>query len=218
MRVDTIVQPTSEPVISDDVKENAVIRTDDDDAFIDRTITIARQMIEDYAKISMMPQTKQVVIRRYELEHHPHPELYFFIYPVPGQYRTYLPRPPIVEITEVDQTSISEDGTTEVTETLDPTMYYLEGEEIVLNIENIDPTVRYFTATYTTGYDSADDVPMQLKQAIIIAASDHYDNRTSFALSPTVKQLCAPFRRQRIMSNVARGSSGNLASYNDYYY
>jgi uncharacterized phiE125 gp8 family phage protein len=217
MRLTTLVQPISEPVLSDDVKENILIRTDDDDAFIDRTITVVRQMIEDYAHISIMPQTKQCVLKRHEFRHDPHPELYFFIYPVPGSYRTYLPRPPINEITQVDQTSLSEDGTTLTTITLDPSYYYLEGEEIVLNIDNIDPTVRYFTITYTTGYDSADDVPQQLKQAIIQAASDHYDNRTSFVLSADAKDLASCFRRQRLLPANGGGSGGGLSDYNRYY-
>ena len=217
MRLTTLVQPTSEPVISQDVKDNILVRTDDDDAFIDRTITVVRQMIEDRVHISMMPQTKQCVLRRHEFRHHPHPELYFFIYPVPGAYRAYLPRPPIVELTEVDQTSISEDGTTLTTVTLDPSYYYLDGEEVVLNISNIDPTVRYFTITYTTGYDSADDVPQQLKQAIIQAASDHYDDRSSYAFSQSVIDLITPFRRQRLLPAEGGSYSAELGDYNRYY-
>lgn len=225
MQVTTLVPPTNSPVTADDVKSNILIRTDEDDDFIERTIATMVDMAEAYAKISIMPQTKQVMIRRYELEHHPHPELYFFIYPVPGSYRCYLPRPPIVAITEVKQTAITADGSSTVTETLDTDQYYLEGEEIVINVDEIDPTVRYFTVTYDTGYvvdehedDVTANVPRQIKEAIIIAASDHYDNRTSFVLPVSSKTLLAPFRRQRIMSNVAHGSSGNLAGYNSYYY
>lgn len=211
MRLTTTVLPTVEPIVNQDVKDNILIRTTEDDDFLDRTITIARGMIEDYSKISIMPQTKQVVIHHYEFEHHPHPELYFFIYPVPGTYRAYLPRPPIVEVLAVEQTSVAEDGSSLTTITLDEDSYYLDGEEIVLNIESIDPTVKYFTVTYTTGYATVDDVPPQLKEALIIACSEHYDNRTNFSLSASVRLLLVPFRRQRLFP-VARSHHG-LQSY-----
>lgn len=216
MYLTTIVEPVGQAVTNDQVKANSLIRTDLDDDFIDNSVLIATKMVENYAKISVLPQTKQALIYRHEFEHHPHPELYFFIYPVPGAYSAILPRPPIVEITEVTQSALSEDSMSVITTTVDPSMYYLEAEKLVINVDEIDPTVKYFTATYTTGYTG--DIPVELQQAIIQAVADHYDNRTTFVLSDSVMAILAPFRRQRIMSNRAHGASGTLQGYNEYYY
>jgi uncharacterized phiE125 gp8 family phage protein len=166
-----LLEPTSEPVSTAQVKAQAYITTNDRDTVISDLIKVARVMCERYAGLSFMTQTRVM-------------KLDFF--PACKTEVIELPYGPVQAISGNDAASptpnalgisyVDEDGDT-VTLAV-TTDFYLDSHSDIPRLYPVDswPTdydcerTHPITITYSAGYSSASDVPPAAKQAIISQA------------------------------------------------
>jgi uncharacterized phiE125 gp8 family phage protein len=88
------------------------------------------------------------------------------------------------EVQQIDQITI--DGE----ELSSTTQYKLIGDDLL-----IEPTGKSVTIRYTSGYgDNADDVPEQIKQAILQIVGHLYENRESQGIPPLAEDLLSLYK------------------------
>lgn len=163
MRIVNVTEPIIEPVTLLEAKQHARVDTVDDDNLIEIYITAARRYVENYCNISLITQIKQVYLDYYDIK------LYANC--------IYLPVSPIQNIN-----SFSIFDKTNTASIMDPSTYYLAGNRLVLNdtsilIGNVRPYDTYLF-DLTLGYGpNSDDVPYDIKQAILRLVAHAYQNR-----------------------------------------
>lgn len=169
------IAPVAEPVQLADIQAQARVETYDEIGLINRYMRAAREWVENYTERSLITQTwRQTLDRAF-----------------PDTIRLF--RGPVQAIS--DFTYVDQDG---IEQTLDAAVYDTDlnsDPALIMLAENqVWPQVRdqlgAITVTYTAGYgDTADDVPEQLRLAIMQLGTFWYDNRASVIvgdrMSPT---------------------------------
>jgi uncharacterized phiE125 gp8 family phage protein len=177
MRLKKLEDAIEEPVTVEQVKSDLILTGDADDDLIEEWIVAFRQLIESHVKQSLLTQEWRLYFRPDELD---------------DDNRITLPRPPIQSIEEV--TFVDGDGLVEVLVVTDD--YRLEDEDLVL-IDSYDDGS--LTVDYYAGYETTEEIPQPILQAIRNSAAAHYENREMFVLPPAVKMQVAPYRRGRLL-------------------
>jgi uncharacterized phiE125 gp8 family phage protein len=185
VRLKKLEDADDEPIIIEQVKADLILTGDADDDLIGEYISAFRQLIEAETKTSILTQTWQVSFTPQELE--PMNDL-----EDTGYDRFVLPRPPLQSVDTVIYTD--PDGVE--TDLVEDTDYRIEEDFIVF--EDPEGDGRY-TVEYTTGYESEDEVPFPILQAIRIATAAHYENREAFVIPPSVKAHITPYKRGRLL-------------------
>lgn len=161
------VEPAREPVTLNEVKRQARITFDDDDGMIARYIATARQQAEEILSKALITQTWQSFLDCY-----------------PAGDEIVLARPPVQSISHV--VSIESDDTET---TFAASNYFLADADgkarIVLKEGSSWPAIDLKRANgvrieYVAGFgDSAYDIPEEVRQWILIRATDLYEGRES---------------------------------------
>lgn len=202
--------PSIEPVSVDEVKLYARIDGSIEDTLIESFIKAVRQSTEKYLGRALIEQTITASLDYFT---------YFYGYGVSqdlgigydlGNYDPYLrgvrndviylPRPPLISVTEVR--TVDEDGNTT---TYSSSKYYVrtvpEPGELVINFGETPPINmdRYrggFEIEYKAGYgDEADDVAEPIRLAMMMWTTEIYENRVALSdPSNIVKSILAPYR------------------------
>lgn len=188
-----VTPPAEEPITLADAKAQCRVTHSAEDDLIGSYVSAARQYAEEYTKRAFITQTWRAVLDAF---------------PSLPSSRLFLPRPPVISITEVAYT----DGSG-VSQALADESYVFEAHPIepyLLPIYATDwPIARDFAGavriTYQAGYGAADAVPEAIKQAIRLLVADLYENRSNevagtiiSAKKLSAERLLGPYRVRRI--------------------
>ena len=167
MPVKLITPPSIEPITVEEAKIFLRIDTDEENSLISSLISAARMYAEKYTCRSFLTQ-------RWELSTRAVAE------------KIYLPYPPVEGVE-----SISVDG-----KFIDDYRYTLLAEDTLYFVSPIRSlTPGGIVIRYATGYGNVpEDVPRDIKQAILITVAGLYENRESGGVSAEARELLKPYR------------------------
>ncbi len=175
--------PLAEPVLLDEVKLHLRIDHNHEDSLLSACIVAARQACESYTRRGLITQTWQ---------------LYLDQWPIAA---VHLPKPPIQSVN-----SIKIYGPADTETVIDPDHYQLVAGYLRRQNGVAWPhpgrIIGGIEITYTSGYgDSWNDVPMDLRQGLLMTIANLYENRTlvmGTALPKVVAALWQPYRVIRL--------------------
>jgi uncharacterized phiE125 gp8 family phage protein len=164
MSLRLITPPASEPVTREQAKNHLRVDIDEDDTLISSLIVVARQRAEEFTRRAFITQTWEWTL---------------FDYNIPRRSVTLRSQGQQIDQVTLDGVEMS------------ATQYKLISDDIVF-----DPMVKgVFTIRYTAGYgDNADDVPEQIKQAILQIVGHLYENRESQGIPPLAEDLLSLYK------------------------
>lgn len=184
-RITVTTAPASEPVDTTLAKEWLRIDSGDtsQDGVIDVLITACRRRVEEYLRAALITQTLTWQMSSDEMKH-----------PI------WLPRVPAQSITSLTYYDTDGNGTAETA-----TNYELVGRTKVVTRNDGWSVLRKHragTMVYVAGYgDDADDVPQDIRLAILRLMADYFEFRegilagtTAVELPEGVKNLLEPYR------------------------
>lgn len=160
-----IIQPTSEPVTLDEVKQHLRLTGADDDALLSLMISTAREMAEDKTGRAIMPQTWEAAYSGFDDE-------------------LILPCSPLINVIEVRY--LDPDGAWQV---LAQSGYQIDihatPESLFPGIGASWPQTRAqrnaVVIQFRAGYESAQAVPARLRNWILLFITTLYENRQIFS-------------------------------------
>ena len=185
MSVPTVVTPpTFEPVTVAEVVEALILNDVDDQVHIQRCISAARGYCERYIGFKLPAQTLAIRFN------------YF------TNFEFYLPLTQLVRVVDISYIDVNENEQTlapaiyGVDGSTDPALVYLKNNQSWPDVYDERNSV---TVTYIAGYETADDIPAEIKMAIIAIVGGMLENREaqqSRAIyeNPTVESLLYQFR------------------------
>jgi uncharacterized phiE125 gp8 family phage protein len=196
-----VTPPATEPVSLAEARLHLRIADDviEDDDLITDLITAARQQVENVTGLALIEQTWRLDLSGWREEP-------WHCWLPSGSEAVQLPRPPLIEVTELAYDDVDGDEQ-ELTEDTD-FVVVLGGETAGLVLPAYSeswPTVRPMPNAvrieYSAGYGGdAGDVPQALRQAMLLLIGHWYENREAAqagALSEAplaVESLLAPYR------------------------
>lgn len=165
------VEPASEPLSVDEVKEQIRLEISDDDIPILSMIIAARSHVEEYLQRALITQTWRLTLDDWYV------------------WEIRLPRPPLLAISSI--TYLDTGGTVQ---TLSSSIYRVSTDSqpgvVVPEWGEVWPPIRNqvdaIKITYTAGYGDASDVPQAIKHAMLMLIAHWYKNRE--AVSPDAGQ------------------------------
>lgn len=173
-----ITDATSEPVTLGDVKASLILAGADDDALINGYIKTARQLVENFAHISLLAQTWELSI-----------PLSALTTPIIG-----LPRPPIQSITSVKYVD-----TSGVEHEFNKDGYFADAPNECVRLKNgygwVTEDVAYYKIQYVAGYATVGVIADGFKRAIVLTAHHLYEHRNEFKV-PDAAIALIPERRR----------------------
>ena len=177
MRLKRTVEPTTEPVSLAEAKAQCRVDSDDENTFITGLIQAAREYVEDTSHRALLTQTWRLSLDAW-----------------PACDEIELPRPPLQSVTSLVYYDSA--GTLY---TLDSSKYGVDTDSepgrVVLNWGESWPslTLRSFNpvqVTFKAGYgDDADDVPLHLRQAILLIIGHWFENRELTISGTIIKEI-----------------------------
>lgn len=168
------VQPTFEPVTTQDAKDWCRISNNSDDVIVGALIKAARQYTENVTSRLLLTQTVQLTLDEFPACIH-------------------IERTPIQSVTLLQYV----DGTGTL-QTLDPSVYQVDLNSDPVRIMpaygEVWPTTRSQLAavkvTFVAGYGSQpSDVPLPIRQAILLLVASMYDQRSETSDGKEVKTV-----------------------------
>lgn len=192
MRIVTTIEPAVEPVTVELAKQHARVDISDDDDLIAMYIKSARRYCERYCDISFITQTKAI----------------YYDYSNLNYAADYIPLPigPIQSITSYTTYANNNTGTV-----VDSEDYYLAGINLAFNDSYIWPDdlrgLDAYKILAVVGFgDDPEDVPEEIREAILRLVAHTYQNRE--AIYDSVNGT--------FNNNVPHSVTALLAPYKDY--
>lgn len=181
-----ITSPTVEPVSLETVKLHLRIDTDDEDALLDVYIKAAREQAEGLARRAFLLQTLEAVYDAW-----------------PASLVLPLPRPPLVSVTSVkyyDNDNVEATWTDYLVDT--------RSEPGAIHFDSLPGTALLgsggLAVRYTAGYgDTPDEVPAELRQALLMIVGHWYENREQSISGTTIADV--PNGPRQILTNARPG-------------
>lgn len=171
-----IEPPAEEPVSLDEAKLHLRVDGDEDDAWINRAISAAREYCEDAQGRAFVSRKLRLSLERW-----------------PCGRSIHLPRPPLQSIEAV--TYMPADGTTK---TLDPSLYVVDAASepgaIHLNSDASWPSEKLapgmpIRIEFRAGYGAAPSVPERVKQAMLLLVGHWYENREAVVVGAVGRSI-----------------------------
>ena len=166
MRVKLYTPPAEEPITRAEVKTQVRVDAEDEDYYIDAMIKAIREDVQSHLGRALITQTY---------------DYYLDAWPVTNYMK--LPMPPLQSVTSITYTDV--DGTSAIfsssnylVDTIsEPGRIYLKNGQSwpSVNLQVVNPIV----VRYVAGYGLAADVPMAIKQAMLLLAGTLFENRES---------------------------------------
>lgn len=171
------VAPAVEPVTAGDMRDHSRIDIDDEEGYLDGLCTAARQFAESYTHRALITQTWELRCDQFPILMH-------------------LPRGPLQSVSSVQYLDDAGDLQTVATSVYDVDTVSDPGV-ISLAYDQSWPSHRWthhaVRMTFVAGYGAAPaDVPMPIRQAIMMLAATWYENRETVAMGMSVTQIPAP--------------------------
>lgn len=166
------IPPSEIPLGTEEVAQ--FLRLDESDetelATVRNLVAAATSIAENYTQRSFMTQTWQLGINT-----------------LPARLR--LPRPPVQKIETIQAGEF----------TIDSSAYKLYDESMLICSFEMSNYADDIVITYVAGYESAEEVPSDIRQAILMLTGYLYENREGAAELPeAVKQLLDPYKVLKI--------------------
>lgn len=190
LRLVTPPDPDAEPLTLDEAKQHLRLEIDDDDDFVSKTITAAREYVEQYCWRGAMTQTWELILPGFE----------------GCEQAIDLPKGDVQSVSFVHYVD-----PTGVQQTLDPSLYSLEDQAPAklhrVFGERWPHTRRQWDAVrvrYVLGWATADDVPISVKHAMLLLIGELYEFRTLdiagliSQVSLSTNALLQPYRLMRL--------------------
>lgn len=158
-----VTAPLEEPVTVDEVKDHSRIVGTDDDTYIGNLITSARLHAEGYLKRALVSQIWSMKTDE-------------------GLMDVEIPKPPLVTVDSINY--IDADGNNQL---LNSSVYTVDSDStpgrVVLAYDQSWPDTRdviqNVTIEFTCGYGTEEDVPQDIKQAILWQVDHWYEHRST---------------------------------------
>lgn len=181
-----ITPPSTEPLTLAQAKAHLRVDFNADDDYISALITVARQAVENYCRISLLTQTRQSVRNEFRQIN----------------YLDYGPVQSIDSIKYIDVLGVEQ--------TLDSAVYKLQRSDdydyFILAPSQQYPIVGSYESgiaiQYQCGYSSSSDIPKPILQAMLLHIGDLYENREinimtlRFVSTMAYENLLAPYVRR----------------------
>ncbi len=211
MAVKVITAPTVEPISLEQAKAHLRVDTTDQDDLIEALITAAREKVEDETGRALITQTLEIALD-YFVEP---PDLRWVTYPYLTPVKALrLPRPPLIALKQVsyyngDGNIImlhDEVGSPTVVSDLVVDTYSCPGRLVPASGGNwpaVQDRANAVTIRYTAGYgDDGEDVPMTIRQAMLLLIGHYHDNPSSVGDSMAEIPMGVDFllQRHRVLS------------------
>lgn len=170
-----VTPPASEPVTLSEAKAQLNVTSSSQDTQITRLITVARRQVERYLKRALITQTWKVY---YNCFHH----------------CMEIPYPPLQSVTHV---KYFDDAGVQQTLT-ESDFYWVNSEhepaQIVRKYDAVFPEIlagrpNAVEIQYVAGYGDADDVPEEIRHAILMLVTDYYDNRGEVVVGSIAQRI-----------------------------
>jgi uncharacterized phiE125 gp8 family phage protein len=189
MPLTSLVAPTWEPVSLAEARAHLRVDGEDDDILISGLIAAARGLVEHHCERAIPLQNLRLTLDSFTFR------------PVnPDHVRIELPRPPLVDVTEISY--VAPGGATVI---LDPAAYQISRREPALLVPapgRCWPAVRRqldaVTIDYSAGWPNAEAVPAPIKQAMLLLIGQWFENREPVNIGNTVTPL--PFTVDALLS------------------
>lgn len=186
MAVEIVAPPAVEPVSLEEAKLHLRVEVSLDDALISQLIKDAREWAEQYTRRAMITQTRRLWTRRF-----PDGCRDEYGEVISRRARCAEPRMNLPGGVVKSVTSVKYVDTAGHLQTLDPVGYILDAKSPD-RIAAIVPAYGYSWPTtldepnavqveYVAGYGDAAEVPSSIRQAILLHAGWHYENREPLA-------------------------------------
>jgi len=189
MALSLVTGPTVEPVTLDEAKAHLRLDIADDDGLLAGYILAARRWVEGQTHRALAPQTWDYVID------------YAWPYKFSRQW-IELPLNPVMSVTSVSY--VDDSGVTQTLASYQAACRE-NGSYIVPTYDQTFPTVRRqpgaITVRFVAGYEN---VPSELKHAIMLLAGHFYENREAASAKAlievpmSVEALVSPYRCARV--------------------
>ena len=181
MQKKLISKPAIEPITLDEAKTHCRVYGNDDDAYLTALIVAAREIAESSTGLALITQTWGIY-----LDGFPCSSIRF-------------PIAPLLTVESADY--VDADG---AEQTLDPSAYVVDDKSRLGRIVAVDswPTTadvpNAVTITITAGYgQTADTVPMPIRQAMLLLIGEMYENREESVIGVSAAQL--PLTAERLL-------------------
>lgn len=186
MAISVVTPAAMEPVSLAEAKLHMRVDSSDDDAYILGLIATARRWVESFRNQALVTQTL---------------DWYLDSWPASGQFD--VPRPPLQSVT-----SITLYDTANAASTVSSAVYFVDTVSqpgrISLAYGQSWPTTTLrdrnaIKIRFVAGYGSAESVPNEVRQAILLIAGDLYENRENTLIGQglTVQQI--PFAARALL-------------------
>ncbi len=169
-----IAPPELEPVTIDEVRDQAKIDHSDEDVYVERLIKAARQHVENRCGIAVMAQDWRLTLDSFYER---------------GCKPILLPRPPLIDVILVRYVDPS--GILQTVNIVDNSFARISDNGLLSCISpalntswpSIACVPGAVQVEYTAGYADAEDVPADLKHAIILLVAHWHKHREAVSLS-----------------------------------
>lgn len=170
-----VTPPAHEPVTLDEAKAQCRVRHTEEDELIADAIRAARGHAEAYLNSSLVRQTRRA---------------YFDSFP--SGKGVILPRPPVIEVTEISYVDWSGNAQTlaagEFRVDLNP-----YAPALWPLYDSYWPDARHYSgaisALYVAGHDSAADIPEDIRHAVLMLTEHFYTNRGAVNVGNIVSEM-----------------------------
>lgn len=169
-----VTPPASEPVTLSEAKAQLSVTSSAHDTRITSLITMARRQVERYLKRALITQTWKVYYNCFHAV-------------------MELPYPPLQSVTHVKY--YDDSGTLQ---TLSSDLYWedlaSEPGKIVRKYDAVYPELlagrpNAVEIQYVAGYGDADDVPEEIRHAILMLVTDYFDNRGEVVVGSMAQRI-----------------------------
>lgn len=191
-----VTAPAEEPLTRDEAKAHIRVDLDDENTLIDGLITAAREHVETVTRRALLTQTY---------------DLYLDDWPCPRPGRPgwpweeleiKLPRPPLQSVEGIFYTP---DGGQE--QELASSEYEVDavgepGRVVITGTLPADElkAVNGVRINFVAGWESAEDVPQTIKQAMLLLLGDFYENREDSVLIQGLEMQQLPYGVQALLA------------------
>lgn len=176
------VEPASEPLSLSEVKAWLKVDSSTDDDLIDILIASARQEVERYCQLALLPQT---IVETFD---------HFY------SYGLRLSVSPLISVSGITYLPPGENSAA----TLSTDLYGVHPSErpplvyrkAYATFPTVESQMAVINVTYQAGYADADAVPAGIKRAMLMLIADSYQNRQDHIkqLPTAVEYRLAPYR------------------------
>ncbi len=178
MSLTLVAPPAAEPVTTGEAKHYLRVDCTDDDTLIEGLVITARRYAETKTKRQLVTATYRYILDAF-----------------PNSRVIYLPKPPLVSVTTLKYYNANGTLTT-----MDSTHYIVDTDSepgrVTLNpgVLNTWPSTQTnrpnaVQITYVAGYGDPQDVPMNIKNAMLLYIGHLYENRRGVLTGGSVSKL-----------------------------